>query len=204
MDRECEDRLVGGEDGGVAVAMVVVEVDDQHPIRAPFAFEAPDRDRHVGDGAEPFCLVGLGVVVAAAQIEADAAVAGRRQCGGECAAGRVQERHEQLLVPWMLGIEEEQPRQGRRRVQLLHVLGRVHEQQVGVVERRGGEEFVRSRRPARHQRVADALRPLDIEGLAHTALDHVIDVLRPIEEPRPDRRRSARVALSLGRRHHGL
>jgi hypothetical protein len=46
---------------------VVVEIDDQRAIDRSFAAQLADRDRNVGNRAEPFGLVGLGMVKAASR-----------------------------------------------------------------------------------------------------------------------------------------
>jgi hypothetical protein len=79
--------------------VVIVEVDDAHACSPLLALQSADSNGDIRDGAETFGFVALRVMVAAAEVETDAAILSHRQGRGEGATGRVQERGAASRLP---------------------------------------------------------------------------------------------------------
>ena len=86
MDGESEDGSVFVENGGGAVAMVDVGVDDDGAGNFFAGLQSADGYGYVVDGAEAFAVAGVGVVEAAANVAAEAVLEGGFG-GGDGAAG---------------------------------------------------------------------------------------------------------------------
>ena len=84
--RECEHARVAGKDFSGAVALVHVEVDDQHARRQRLRLHRARRDRGVVEDAEPFAVPAMRVMGAAGEIDAatgcERAAAGGERCTG--------------------------------------------------------------------------------------------------------------------------
>jgi hypothetical protein len=80
-------------------------------------------------------------------------------------------------------IEKEQPRQNLRPPDLGNVRGRVHQEELFLQYRRSGGEVALGRHTRSDQPVVDTPGLLDVEGVPNTRLEHVVDVLAPIEKP---------------------
>src|SRR5580704_9090825 len=86
MDGEGEDGIVFGKDGGGAIAVVDVCVDDHGAGDFVAGLKSTDGNGYIVDGAEPFAVAGIGVVEAAADVAAEAVLESRFS-GEDGAAG---------------------------------------------------------------------------------------------------------------------
>src|SRR5258708_14023283 len=86
VDGEGEDGIVLAEDGGGAVAVVDVGVDDHGAGDFVAGLQGADGYGYVVDGAEAFAVAGIGVVEAASDVAAEAVLEGGF-CGEDCASG---------------------------------------------------------------------------------------------------------------------
>src|SRR5256885_3109656 len=68
MDGDGEDGVVVVKNGGGAVAVVDVSVDDNGFANGAISLQAADCDRDVVNGAEALAMIGVGVVKAAAEV----------------------------------------------------------------------------------------------------------------------------------------
>src|SRR5260370_42588638 len=88
VDGEGEDGIVLAEDGGGAVAVVDVGVND-HGAEDFFAgLQGADGYGYVVDGAEAFAVAGIGVVEAAANVATEAILQGGFGCDDGAAGGQ--------------------------------------------------------------------------------------------------------------------
>ncbi len=96
VDGESEDGRIVGEDGGGAVAMVDVGVDDDGFADGGVGLEAADGDGDIVNGAEAFAVAGVGVMKTATDV-AGKAIAKCGACGGDGATGGEPEGVNELL-----------------------------------------------------------------------------------------------------------
>ena len=90
MDRHRRHAHVAGEDVGRTVALVNVEVDDEHPFHQPFSKQDGCCDRDIVEDAKPRPLRPPRVVAAASRVEGDTVFerqAGRVDRAAGCRAG---------------------------------------------------------------------------------------------------------------------
>src|SRR5689334_6689066 len=78
---EGEDGIVFAEDGGGAVAVMDVGVDDHGADDFVAGLQGANGYGYIVDGAEAFAVAGIGVVEAAANVAPEAVLEGG--CGGE-------------------------------------------------------------------------------------------------------------------------
>jgi hypothetical protein len=130
VDREGVHRRVAGEDVPCAVAVVLVEVHDQHGLGEAARPQPPDRDRHVVEDAEAEPGAGLRVVEATAQVDGDRPAAQRKPRRVDRAS-----RHQPLQLERALGLDgrhHDAEDAGERcgLLELVQVLGSVDAEQV--------------------------------------------------------------------------
>ena len=88
MHREGEDARLVGKDVGGAVALMDVEIDDQHASDEPLGEQQRGRDADIVEGAEPRALAAPGMMAAAGGVAGESR--GERQPGGHDGACRGQ------------------------------------------------------------------------------------------------------------------
>jgi len=161
---------------------MVVEVHDEHTAFESLASQHANGDGDVGQRAEPLRFIGLCVMESSSEIEPRLPVAQSRSERGQCATCRVPERHQQTMIPRVARIEEQIASEGVGIADRREILGRVHQKEILVRDRRRRLEISSSGGAASDQRVTYAPRSFDVVRVAPARFDDIVDVVVAVEQ----------------------